>query len=176
MAAGEATVTLGRIVGVHGVRGMVKIHSDCRPREAIFHYSQFLATPPHGGTPLTLTLVHGRTQGQGLIATFRDITDRDQAHALRNYNLAVLRSALPDLPPGEFYWTDLVGLAVVNTQGVLLGQVTEVFETGANDVLVVRAEDKTETLIPFIMNRYVLAVDFSTRHITVDWDSDWLAD
>lgn len=175
MTASDATVVLGRIVGVHGVRGMVKIHSECRPREAIFQYRQLLATPPNGGLPQTLTLQNGRPQGQGLVAAFKEISDRDQAHALKDYVLAVRRSDLPALPPGEFYWADLLGQQVVNREGVLLGRVAEIFETGANDVLVVR-EGKQEVLIPLVMARYVLDIDMPAQRITVDWDSAWLAD
>lgn len=175
MAADDPTVILGRIVGVHGVRGMVKIHSECRPREAIFQYRQLLLTPPDGGVSQFLTLQDGRRQGQGLVASFKEITDRDQAHALKNYLLSVRRSDLPALPPGEFYWTDLIGLQVFNGEAVLLGCVAEIFETGANDVLVVR-EGKRETLIPLIMERYVLEIDPQAQRITVDWDNAWLAD
>lgn len=173
MNAGGTTVILGRIVGVHGVRGMVKIHSECRPREAIFQYRQLLATPPQGGTPQTLTLQNGRPQGQGLVAGFREITDRDQAHALKGCILSVQRSDLPALPPGEFYWADLIGLQVVNREHVPLGEVAEIFETGANDVLVVRGNGQ-ETLIPLVMGHYVLDVDTVGRRMTVDWDTSWL--
>lgn len=171
----DSTVILGRIVGVHGVRGMVKVHSECRPREAIFRYRQFLATPPKGGDPLTLTLLNGRLQGQGLVAAFKEITDRDQAQFLRDYQLAVHREDLPALKNGEYYWADLIGLKVINTSGTTLGNVQELFETGANDVIVVR-NGKQEILIPFVSGHYVLDVDFSGKCVTVDWETDWLDD
>lgn len=173
MVAGDTTVILGRIVGVHGVRGMVKIHSECRPREAIFRYRHFLVAPPKGGTPQTLTLQNGRPQGQGLVASFREITDRDQAHSMINYLLSVQRSALPPLASGEYYWADLIGLQVVNKEGVSFGRVAEIFETGANDVLVVR-KNRQEVLIPLVMQHYIVSIDLSAQCITVDWDSAWL--
>ena len=175
MNNGDSTVMLGRIVGVHGVRGMVKIHSECRPREAIFRYRQFLATSPKGGDPLSLTLLNGRLQGQGLVAAFKEITNRDQAQSLRDYQLAVRRENLPALKDGEYYWADLIGLKVINTSGATLGNVQELFETGANDVMVVR-NGKQEILIPFVSDHYVLNVDFSGKCVTVDWEPDWLDD
>lgn len=174
-AALDGHVVLGRIVGVHGVRGMVKIHSECRPREAIFRYRRFLTFSRTGETPLPLNLVNGRQQGQGLVAAFEELTDRDQAQALRGYQLAVPREDLPALQDGEYYWTDLVGLEVVNTSGALLGYVRELFETGANDVLVVRA-DKQDILIPFVPDHYILDVDLAGKRLTVDWENDWLDD
>ena len=172
MPASEATVMLGRIVGVHGVRGMVKIHSECRPREDIFRYRHFFATPARGGEALTLTLSNGRVQGLGLVATFAEIRDRDQAMALRDYTLSVARSALPALPPGEFYWADLMGMPVVNRDGVVLGKVHSLFETGANDVLVVK-NGAQEILIPFALGSYILDIDMATPRMTVDWDPAW---
>ncbi|MDO5090661.1 MAG: ribosome maturation factor RimM [Cardiobacteriaceae bacterium] len=175
MDNGDSTVILGRIVGVYGVRGMVKIHSECRPREAIFRYRHFLATPARGGEPLSLTLRNGRLQGQGLVAAFAEIGDRDQAQALRDYRLAVRREDLPALAEGEYYWADLIGLQVVNTAGAVLGDVHELFETGANDVMVVK-NGKAEILIPFVVGHYILEVDLAARRIVADWETDWLAD
>lgn len=172
MPAADATVMLGRIIGVHGVRGMVKIHSECRPREEIFRYRHFFATPAQGGEPLTLTLTGGRLHGQGLVAAFAEIRDRDQAMAFRDYTLAVARSALPALPPGEFYWADLIGLAVFNRDGHALGKVHSLFETGANDVLVVK-NGAAEILIPFVLGSYILDIDMTSQRMTVDWDPAW---
>lgn len=168
-------ITLGRIVGVHGVRGWVKIHSDCRPREAIFSYATFFAqrgTQP----PTTLTLEHGKAQGKGLIAKFSACDDRDSAYALRGVTLLVARDALPKTAPDEFYWADLKGLHVVNRKGERLGEVLDLFETGANDVMIVRSAQGKECLIPFIQPETIREIDLTGKQITVDWALDWLDD
>ena len=90
-----------------------------------------------------------------------------------NYLLSVQRSALPPLASGEYYWADLIGLQVVNKEGVSFGRVAEIFETGANDVLVVR-KNRQEVLIPLVMQHYIVSIDLSAQCITVDWDSAWL--
>lgn len=172
----HAQIILGRIVGVHGVRGWVKLHSDCRPREAILNYREFLATRPNG-EQFTLTLKTGREQGKSIVAHFAQYDDRDSAMNLIGLKLSVTRAQLPSLAQDEFYWTDLIGLKVINRQQQCLGSVTEIFETGANDVLVVKnSTDKTSTeiLIPLVVGIYVDRADFEQHCLYVDWENDWL--
>ncbi|MBV7435090.1 ribosome maturation factor RimM [Cardiobacteriaceae bacterium TAE3-ERU3] len=168
-----ALIYLGRINGVHGVRGWVKIHSDCRPRETIFSYSTFIAKRGSRSSS-ELKLTDGRTQGKGLVAKFEGIDDRDSAYALNGLSLYVPRSALPEPDEDEFYWADLIGLTVINQTGETLGEVKELFETGANDVMIVRSPNNKEILIPFAVPEYVLEVDFERNVMTVDWSLDWL--
>jgi 16S rRNA processing protein RimM len=78
---------------------------------------------------------------------------------------------LPPAPEGEYYWTDLIGLTVINREGVTLGQVDHLLETGANDVLVVKGE--RERLIPFLLELVVLEVDLAQRMLRVDWEEDF---
>lgn len=171
MIESSAQITLGRIVGVHGVKGWVKLHSDCRPREAILDYVQFIAARK-GQPDQILTLKGGRVQGKGIVAQFAEITDRDMAMALIGLNLNVYRDNMPEPEEGEIYWADLIGLTVVNRQEQVLGTVKELFETGANDVLVVK-QGKTEHLIPFVVGRYIEAVDFDENTLYVDWEVAW---
>lgn len=172
----NAPIILGRIVGVHGVRGWVKLHSDCRPREAILGYRQFLATRKNG-EQFPLELKTGREQGKTLAAHFVGYDDRDSAMNLIGLTLSVSREQLPATAADEFYWTDLIGLQAVNRQQEHLGIVREIFETGANDVLVVKAADKKEEiLIPLVVGTYIDKVDFEQQIIFVDWESDWLDD
>lgn len=172
MTQTTAPILLGRIVGVHGVRGWVKIYSDCRPREALFKHRNFIAIAPNGSTK-PLKLLQGKIQGGGLIAQFAEINDRDLALSFNGWKLAIEK--LPPAPKGQFYWTDLIGLRVVNREGVELGAVKELFETGANDVIVVE-KDGAEFLIPYAIPKYIERVDLAAGVIYVDWHESWNED
>ena len=161
-------ITLGKIVGVYGVKGWVKVYSETRPREQIFEYSPW--TLEQDGSRSEINLLEGRVHGKGLIAQLEGIGDRNQAEKLTGAVISVPQKALPETDKDEYYWSQLTGLRVVNTEGVDLGKVTGLFETGANDVMVVKGEK--ERLIPF--TRFaVLDVDLDSGKITVDWDADF---
>lgn len=162
-------VLLGRLVGASGVRGEVKLESWTSPRLAIFSYQPWILRSRAGET--SVSGASGREQGKGIVARLPGSDDRDQAEALRGAEILVPRSALPEAAPGEYYWIDLEGLAVLNREGVELGHVSHLFETAANDVMVVRGE--RERLIPFIVGRFVESVDLDARRIVVDWDPDF---
>lgn len=106
-----------------------------------------------------------------MVAKLPGCNDRDAAAKLVGATIQVPRSALPKPKRGEYYWTDLEGLAVVTVEGVDLGKVSHLFATGANDVLVVRGE--RERLIPFVTGQFVKDVDLKAGRITVDWDADF---
>jgi 16S rRNA processing protein RimM len=164
----ELLVVLGRIIGVFGVRGWVKVMSETDPPDNILHYSPWQLC---GHQPAEWFLVTGQRHGKGLIARLEGCQDRDQAQALVGLEIAVRRSQLP--PPGvdEFYWADLEGLRVETTEGIRLGQVSHLLATGANDVLVVRGE--RERLIPFIWDQVVRELDLAGGRLCVDWDPDF---
>lgn len=157
-------VVLGRIAGVYGIKGWVRVLSYTRVREDILRYPSWLV-----GTEWRRVRV-GRRQGAGVVAQLEGIDDRDQALALVGAEIAVARSDLPALAPGEFYWADLIGLEVVTTQGVALGRVRRLFETGANDVLVIEGE--RERLLPYLKD-VVKDVDLARGRMTVEWDADF---
>lgn len=159
-------VVIGRIVGVHGVRGWVKVYSWTRPVENIFGYPRWLLRRPTGWQPVTVAA--GRSQGKGLIAQLEGIDDREAARAWVGCDVAVPRSELPAPEPGEYYWSDLEGLRVETVVGDDLGVVHHLIETGANDVLVVHGE--RERLIPFTPGEHVVEVDLARSLIRVDWD------
>ncbi|MDZ7736063.1 MAG: ribosome maturation factor RimM [Gammaproteobacteria bacterium] len=167
-------VTLGQVVGIHGIHGSVKILSFTRPRDNIFSYPQWWLFHDNAWRPYTLC--HGRSQGKGLVADLEGIGDRDAARALIGADIAVSRDQLPPLPAGEYYWFDLIGLEVCRDNGESLGHVVGLEETGANDVLVVRNEAGREQLIPYVADHYVLAVDVDAGTITVDWQPEAAAD
>ena len=165
----EARIELGEIVGAHGIRGEVKLHSWTRPRENILNYPSWLIEK--ADTIRTFTVTGGRPQGKGLVARLAGVEDRDAAAALHGSRIMVPRSALPEKAPGEYYWAELQGLAVETLSGEALGTVTGLIETGANDVLVV--EGQRERLIPYAPGTYIQSVDLSGRRIVVDWDPEF---
>jgi 16S rRNA processing protein RimM len=161
-------ILLGRISGVFGVRGEIKLESWTDPREAIFRYQPW--TLVRGDTTSPLAGVRGRNHGQALVASVPGIEDRDRAQELVGSEISVPRSALPPPKPGEYYWVDLEGLNVQTADGIAFGTVSHLLDTGANHVLVVHGD--RERLIPFVAP-YLVSVDFDASRIVVDWDPDF---
>jgi 16S rRNA processing protein RimM len=160
-------VVLGQVTGAHGVNGWVRVHSRTEPREAIFEYQPWLL-----GENLEETRVRqGRRHGNRLVARLEGTDDREAAEALVNWQIAVYRDQLPELPPDRYYWTDLQGLRVRLENGRELGRIETLLATGANDVMVVRGD--RERLIPFVPGRYVKQVDLKAGIVVVDWDPEF---
>jgi len=169
-------VTLGRIVGLYGVRGWVKVHSDTDPRENIVSYSRWWLRK--SSLWRSIEVLQGKRQGKTIVAQLAGVADRDQAALLMGSDIAVLRGELPGLQPGEYYWTDLIGSTVVTPAGVAFGTVTRLFETGANDVVVVKderpgSETGAEILIPWVIPSVITNVNLDQKRIVVDWDPDY---
>lgn len=158
-------VTVGRIVGLFGVQGWVKVYSHTRPREAILNYSPWLVELKDG--PREVDVAEGRRQGRGVVARLAGYTDRDEAAALVGTGIAVRLAQLPPPATNEYYWAQLENLRVVDEAGVELGRVSHLFETGANDVMVVRGA--RERLIPFGAP-VVRRVDLAAGVIYVAWE------
>ena len=110
---------------------------------------------------------------KGIVVQLEGCDDRDRAATLVKTQIAITRDQLPEPAAGEYYWQDLKGLQVVTLDEVNLGKVTNLMETGANDVLVVKAEDGRERLIPFIREDVVTHIDLETGTMTVDWDPEF---
>ena len=158
-------ITLGRIVGLFGVRGWVKVFSETARRDDILRYSPWYLDG-HPRRPVT-----GQRHGKGLIVQLEGCDDRDAAAALVGTAIAVRRDQLPPPEADELYWADLEGLRVVTTKGVELGVVERLFETGANDVMVVQGE--RERLIPFLWDHVVRDVSLEHGEMRVDWDPEF---
>lgn len=169
-AEAERRVLVGRIVGVSGTAGAVKLESWTEPRMQIFRYQPWILKSAQ--REQEISGCRGREQGKGMIAQVPGIVDRDQAAALIGTEIWVLRSALPPARDGEYYWADLEGMDVVNLEGVSFGRVSHLFATGANDVLVAR-DGERERLVPFVLDRYIRQIDLEARRILVDWDADF---
>ena len=159
-------IIIGKIVGVYGIKGWSKILSFTRPRENVFNYGPWLVK--QNSEWLEIQLLEGKPQGKGLVASLEGITDRNEAMALVGSEIAIDRARLPAPEEGEFYWHDLINMQVINKQNETLGVVTELLETGANDVLVVEA-DKQRYLIPYVQDVYIKDVDTEKGVIQVDW-------
>ena len=168
--SGERHVLLGRIAGVFGVQGWIKLLSHTEPREAIFTYLPW--TLRQHGSERHIERIEGRPQGRGLIARLPGVDTRDAAEALVGAEVWVPREVLPKPRKGEYYWVDLEGLRVVGSDGFEFGRVSHVFATGANDVLSVR-DDTKERLIPFLSDSVVKRVDLEAGIIEVEWDPDF---
>ena len=166
----ERRILLGRVAGAFGVRGELKLESWTEPRSAIFRYQPWILRSP-SGQESTLAGVRGRDSGKHLVATFPGIEDRDTVEAMRGTEIFVARSVLPPPRPDEYYWVDLEGLDVRTVEGVSLGQVSHLFSTGANDVLVARGD--RERMIPFVLPDFVRSVDFEANLVVVDWDPEF---
>jgi 16S rRNA processing protein RimM len=162
-------ITVGVITGAFGVQGAIKVKSFCDPPEQIFKYKPWQLQL--AGSSSAIVAMKLRASGDQLIARLPDVDSKEAADALRGAEIQVDRSQFPPAKPGEYYWADLIGLRVVNQDGVDFGVVSALFETGANDVLVVQGE--RERWLPFTLGTHVLRVDLSARQIDVDWDPEF---
>jgi 16S rRNA processing protein RimM len=164
----QKLVPLGYISGVHGIKGWVKVHSFTSPKEAILEYQPWLL----GEKLEPVTIRQGRQQGKTIVASLPGYDDRELARKLVGTEIAIFREQLKEPLGGSWYWTDLVGLEVENTEGVALGRIEKMMETGAHDVMVVKGD--RERLIPFVPGHFVTRVDLEGGVVTVDWAPDFL--
>ena len=160
-----ATVVVGRVVGLFGVRGWIKVYSYTQPKENIFDYRPWQI----GGVPRELEA--GQVHGKGLIAKLAGCDERDAAAVLIDAEICIERAQLPVLPQDEYYWSDLIGLRVINRSGEELGRVRDLLETGAHDVLVVQGAG--EHLIPFVPEQFIERIDVAEGIMEVDWNTDF---
>ncbi len=170
MAEQADKVIIGRVAGLFGVKGWIKVQSYTEPATGISNYSPWLLQASGAAWQLLEPKVV-QAHGKGFIAKLSGIEDRDAAAVFVRSDIVVSREQLPELSQGEYYWRDLEGLTVVNRNDVTLGTVDYLFETGANDVLVVRDGDR-EQLIPFSVGSVVLSVDLQARLVRVDWEPE----
>ena len=169
----ENQIILGKVGAVYGIKGWLKIHSFTGELDAILDY--FPWSLKLGNKTQTVDVTDWRKHNKGLIVKVGNIDDRDEAQALVGSEILTNEASLPDLPQGEFYWRDLIGMSVVTTKGYDLGVVSDMMETGANDVLVVKANlndgfSKKERLIPYLLEQVVESVSVENKQICVDWD------
>lgn len=177
-------VVMGRIVAPYGVYGWLKVIPDTETIDSLFDYDTWWLGK--GDDWREMVVETAKIHNDVIVVKLAGIDDRDAAFACKGKQIAVPRDQLPEPEDNEYYWSDLIGLRVTNQQSVDFGLITEVFETGANDVLVVKPdvaqtdvaknepakEKPQERLLPFI-DAVVLAVDLKAKTMLVDWDEDF---
>lgn len=161
-------VVMGRVVAPYGVLGWVKIHPDTEYIDSLFDYETWWLGKENIWQPYQIEAA--KVHNDVLVVKLKNVNDRDAAFTLKGKQVSVPRSELPETEENEYYWSDLIGLDVKNQQDIDFGKITDVFETGAHDVVVVKGDK--ERLIPFT-NQTVLNVDLSAKTMLVDWGVDW---
>ena len=171
-------ILLGEISGVSGLKGWVKVFSHTDPRLKITEYNQWFLRKEKNGegenwTPVKL--LNGRAQGKNIVAQLDGITDRNQAEAMIGTKIAIHSDQLKSLSENEYYWKDLIGLSVETIEGVSLGKLDWIFNSGSNDVLVIKDNDekKTERMVPFLFDEFVISIDMDKLLMVVDWDPEF---
>ena len=172
-------VEVGRVAGAWGVKGAIKVLPFAADPQALFSTKRWFVEPAAprkpgaaAGVPALLRIVSAREQGDHVVATAQEVSDRDAAEALKGARILVSRQSFPTPDDGEFYWVDLIGCQVFNRAGVELGRVDHLLETGPHCVLVIHGGEQGECMVPFV-EAYVDAVDTTARRIDVDWDTGW---
>lgn len=165
----QELISVGKISGVFGVKGWIKVYSFTDIRESILEYSPWLLMK--AGNSKTIEVADAAIQGKALIAQLKGINDRTSAEALVGWEIFIRPEQLPKLSEGEYYWSDLIGLNVETQEGVALGLIDGLLETGANDVMMVKGEK--DRAIPFLQGQTILSIDLTARKMIVDWDPEF---
>jgi 16S rRNA processing protein RimM len=170
-------VEVGRIADAWGIKGWFKVLPHSAQPEALFSSKRwFLQAPGTAGGAFRLPITQAKEHSDCIVASEPEVPDRNAAEALRGWRVCVSRGSFPSTAEDEYYWVDLIGLSVVNREGVALGCVRELLATGPQTTLVLESHDESgkpvERLIPFVA-AFVDAVDLAGRVITVDWQPDY---
>lgn len=167
----ESLVTIARVGAPHGVKGHLKLQLFIEDPEEIQGFSRFYLQEPGAKDFKPFSDFELSCKGGQFYVLFQGVHDRDLARQFTHSLLAVPREDLPALAQDEFYWSDLESLSVYNEQGVELGIIDHLLETGANDVLVVKQSDQVEMLIPYVRPEIVKNIDLKERKVIVDWEA-----
>ncbi|MFN7856468.1 MAG: ribosome maturation factor RimM [Acidovorax sp.] len=173
-------VEVGRIADAWGVKGWFKVLSHSSSPQALFSAKTWYLQPSDRGPrafagTVVLPIRQAKDHSDTVVAWAQGIDDRNAAEALRGARIFIPRSSFPATTEDEYYWVDLIGLAVFNREGVDLGEVRELMSTGPQTVLVLGYEEQgkpKERMIPFV-SAFVDKVDRPARRITVDWQPDY---
>lgn len=169
-------VVLGKLTSPYGVKGWLRVYSYTDPMEGILDYDAWVLS--HAGRLLSVRLAQGRVHGKGLVARLEGVEGREQAEALAGAHILMPKADLPELGADDYYWYQLKGLRVVTLDGAVLGRVDHLFDTGANDVLVVKGDegdgsDGRERLLPYLFGDVVREVNLDDGVMSVDWDPEF---
>ncbi len=173
MSLASDKLIIGKIGAPYGVKGWVKINSFTQNKDSIFDYAPWHVNVGQANNQI-LNVDQWRYHSKSLVAKLVGVDDRDAAELIKNAEISIQSSQLPELD-NDFYWKDLIGMQVVTSEGYEMGVVKDMFETGANDVMLVKAKindafGQKERLLPFLHDSVVLNVDKDGQTITVDWD------
>ena len=172
-------IILGKLNAHHGVKGWLKVFSYTDPKENILSYRQvMLFREGQKNCWKEVEIENGRLQGKGVVVQIKGYDNRETAQELIGSSIVINRETLEELPEDDYYWLDLIGLKVINQQGIVLGKIDKMLPTAANDVMIVKHQEKVaglqeEYLIPYVMGQFVLNVDLKSGEIQVDWDVDF---
>ena len=173
-------VEVGRIADAWGVKGWFKVLPFSADAEVLLTAKRWFLQPSERGArtftgTVLLPVKQSREHSGAIVATAETVADRTAAESLKGARIFVSRAEFPKAGEDEYYWVDLLGLDVVNREGVALGQVKDLMSTGPQTVLVIAYEEEgkaLERMIPFV-SAYVDKVELSERRITVDWQTDY---
>ncbi|HWH47561.1 MAG TPA: ribosome maturation factor RimM [Burkholderiales bacterium] len=161
-------VIVGRVSAPHGIKGWIKVQPFTQEIDGLLAYSEWWFA--RDGEWRQFRVAESSVHGGVVLARLEGCTDREAAAALKGGEVAVPRRLLPANREGEYYWSDLLGMEVLNRRGERLGRVAKVLETGANNVLVLEGEK--ERLLPFV-DSVILNVDVAGGRLSVDWEIDY---
>jgi 16S rRNA processing protein RimM len=178
MSDAQDKIVVGKVSGVYGVKGWVKVYSYTEPREGIAEYKPWYLKQSgvNQGQWQEVRLEQSKRHAKTVIAKLEGFDDRNESMMLAGAIIGIDPGLMGSSEGDVYYWRDLIGLRVINQQGVELGLVEKLIETGANDVLVVVAGEKENTrerLIPWTLGKAVAEVDLEKKVILVDWDEAW---
>lgn len=165
----DEKIILGKIVGVHGIKGLVKLFSYTSPREGILKYTTIYLRLNQKW--VKSQLFSGSVRGKHVTAHISHIATREEGLAMKDVEIAINQSQLDCLKTNEHYWRDLEGLTVITTTAINLGQIQWLFDVGSNDVMVVKGEK--EHFLPWVMGDVVQSVDMTLKQVIVAWDPDF---
>lgn len=175
MIVPDDLVLVGHVTGAYGIHGWIRIKPYSADADALLHAKTWWLDKP---SLRDVDMMQAKVHGEDVVAQLMGVADRNAAEALKGVTVQVRRSHFPPLADGEFYWLDLMGLAVENLQGEYLGTVNDLMDNGAHPILRVvapaapGADKPKEWLIPFV-DQFVKTVDQEAKKITVDWGLDF---
>ena len=164
----DKKIIIGKVIGLHGIKGWLKILSYTSPSENIFNYQSLIIH--NQNMEDIFNIENSRKQGKKILIKLDGIDDRTSAESLKESKIYIFRLDLPELSEDIYYWEDLLGFNVFNQNNIKLGLVDSFIETGSNDVLVVRSDKTKNILIPFLMNKSIKEVNLESKLIIVEWE------
>jgi 16S rRNA processing protein RimM len=173
-------IEVGRIADAWGIKGWFKVLPHSASPEALFSSKRWFLQPSERGAKtftgtVLLKIIEAKEHSDSVVATAQEVPDRNTAELLKGARIFVSRASFPTPATDEYYWVDLIGLDVVNREGVALGAVRELLHTGPQTVLVLAYEEDgkaQERMIPFV-SAYIDTVDLTARRIIADWQPDY---